>query len=242
MSALAGMRGCRVDAQARGGAKRAMRRVLSAGVFAGIVGMLALRRTRNWGASPDEINSELPGDDLVPEPADGTTLAVGIAAPADRVWRWLVQIGQDRGGMYSYDWLENVIGLGIRSADRVHEQWQHLAVGDRIVLVPRGWGPLPDGYALTVARLEPGRAIVLRQAPPEHPWNAVWTFVVEPRDATSCRLLSRSRAERPTAAGMRLANALLEPVATVMTRRMLLGIKQRAETEAIDITLVGERG
>ena len=54
--------------------------------------------------------------------------------------------------MYSYDWLENVIGLGIRSADRVHERWQHLAIGDRIVLVPRGWGPLPDGYALTVTR------------------------------------------------------------------------------------------
>ena len=138
--------GCRVDAQARGGVKRAMRRVLSAGVFAGIVGMLALRRARNWGASPGEINSELPGDDLVPEPAEGTTLAVDIVAPSDRVWRWLVQIGQDRGGMYSYDWLENVIGLGIRSADRVHERWQHLAVGDRIVLVPRGWGPLPDGY------------------------------------------------------------------------------------------------
>jgi hypothetical protein len=219
-----------------------MKRALPAGVIAGTVGMLVLRRARNWGASRDEIAAELPGDELVPEPADATTRAVGVAAPADRVWRWLVQIGQDRGGMYSYDWLENAIGLGIRSADRVHERWQHLAVGDRIVLVPRGWGPLPNGYALTVARLEPGRVIVLRQAPPEHPWNAVWTFVVQPQDATSCRLLSRSRAERPPAAGMRLANALLEPVTTIMTRRMLLGIKQRAEAEAIDITLVGERG
>ena len=158
--------GCRVDAQAHGGVKRAMRRLLPVGVFAGIVGMLALRRARNWGASLDEINSERPGDDLVPEPAEGTTLAVDIVAPADRVWRWLVQIGQDRGGMYSYDWLENVIGLGIRSADRVHERWQHLAIGDRIVLVPRGWGPLPDGYALTVARLEPGgRSCCARRHP-----------------------------------------------------------------------------
>jgi hypothetical protein len=195
--------------------------------------VLALRRARNWGASPDEINSELPGDDLVPEPADGTILAVGIAAPADRVWRWLVQIGQDRGGMYSYDWVENVIGLGIRNADRVHGRWQHLAVGDRIVLVSPGVGAAAGRYALTVARLELGRVIVLRQAPPEHPWNAVWTFVVEPRAATSCRLLSRSRAERPTAAGMRLANALLEPVTMMMTRRMLLGIKQRAEAEVL---------
>jgi hypothetical protein len=106
----------------------------------------------------------------------------------------------------------------------------------------RGCHRTVHGYALTVTRLDPGRTIVLRQAPPEHPWNAVWTFVVEPRDATSCRLLSRSRAERPTVAPMRLANALLEPVITIMTRRMLLGIKQRAEAEAIDITPVDERG
>ena len=250
MCALAAIAGCPVNPRGRGGAKRAVRRVLPAGMVAAIVVVLVLRRARNWGASPEEIAAELPGDELVPEPADGATLAVGIAAPADRVWRWLVQIGQDRGGMYSYDWLENAIGLRIRSADQVHERWQHLAVGDRIVLVPRGWGPIPDGYALTVTRLDPGRAIVLRQAPPEHPWNAVWTFVVEPRDATSCRLLSRSRAERPTAAGMRLANALLTPVTTIMTRRMLLGIKQRAEAEVCTSTpeatpahpVVGGRG
>jgi hypothetical protein len=209
-----------------------MKRVLLAGVAAGFAGAVALRRARNWGAEPGELIAELPGDDLIPDPAEVTTRAVDIDAPADRVWRWLVQMGQDRGGMYSYDWLETVFGLRIYSVNRVHERWQHLAVGDRIELVPKGWGPLPDGYALTVARIDPGRALVLRQAPPEHPWNAVWTFVLEPLDATSCRLLSRSRAERPTDPRMRMANAVLEPITTIMTRRMLIGIKQRAEAEA----------
>jgi hypothetical protein len=231
MSALAGMRGCRVDAQARGGAKRAMRRVLSAGVFAGIVGMLALRRTRNWGASPDEINSELPGDDLVPEPADGTTLAVGIAAPADRVWRWLVQIGQDRGGMYSYDWLENLIGLRIHSAVQVQDEWQHLAAGDRVVVVPEGYRPMPAGYAFRVARAAPPTSLVLRQAPPDHPWNGVWSFHVVPVGDDRCRLLSRARTETQAATGLRIATRAMEPVTLVMTRRMLRGIKDRAERQ-----------
>jgi hypothetical protein len=208
-----------------------MRTALLAGLSTGVSLAVALRRARNWGARPDEVGRPLPGDDLVPEPAGSTTRAVRIEASADRVWRWLVQIGQDRGGMYSYDWLENLFGLGIHSADRVQERWQRLAVGDRIALVPKGWGPLPDGYAMTVARLEPGRAIVLRQAPPEHPWNAVWTFVIDALDATSCRLLSRSRAERPSSIALRLATAALEPVTTIMTRRMLIGIKQRAEAE-----------
>jgi hypothetical protein len=196
---------------------------------AGAAGLLALRRARNWGALPGEVGVPLPGDDLVPEPASQATLGVGVDAPADEVWRWLVQIGQDRGGMYSYDRLENLVGLDIHSADRVHRHWQDLAVGDRVVLVPRGWGPLPQGYAMTVARLEYRRLLVLRQAPPEHPWNGVWTFLIEPVDATCCRLLSRSRAQRPDSAALRLATAATAPITTIMTRRMLLGIKQRAE-------------
>lgn len=198
------------------------------GVAAGVV---ALRRARDWGATAGERASVLPGDELVPEPADSTTMAVGVDAPAAQVWRWLVQIGQDRGGMYSYDVLENLIGLDIRSAYEIREEWQHLAVGDRVVLVPEGWAALPAGYALPVARLDPGRALVLRQAPPEHPWNAVWSFVVEPVDERRSRLLSRSRAERPASAAVRAATAAMDPLRVLMTRRMLLGIKERAERD-----------
>jgi hypothetical protein len=81
-----------------------MRGTLLAGMATGVA--VALRRARNRGAEPAELVAELPGDDLIPEPADVTTRAVDIEAPADRVWHWLVQMGQDRGGMYGYDWLE----------------------------------------------------------------------------------------------------------------------------------------
>jgi hypothetical protein len=96
------------------------------------------------------------------------------------VWRWLVQIGQDRGGMYSYDRLENILGLRIHSTDRIREEWQHLDAGDRVRLVPKGWLGVKDGFALPVERVNPGRAIVLREQPPQQPWDAVWSFHVIP--------------------------------------------------------------
>ncbi len=157
-----------------------MRRALLLGAGAGAAGLQLLHARRNWGATQEEVAAVLPGDELVPEPADQNTLAVPVDAPAEDVWSWLVQMGQGRGGMYSYDWLENLIGLDIHTTDEVREEWQHLAVGDRVVVVPEGYGPMPAGYAFTVARAEPPRALVLRQAPPEHPWNGVWSFHIAP--------------------------------------------------------------
>jgi len=196
---------------------------------AAALGLQAVHARRNWGATADEIDATLPGDELVPGPAENTTLGVTINAPAEWVWAWLVQIGQGRGGMYSYDWAENLMGLDIHTTDQVRDEWQHLAPGDRVVVVPEGYGPMPAGYAFTVARVEPPRVLVLRQAPPEHPWNGVWSFHVVPAGEGRCRLLSRSRTEVPAQLGMRLATRVGEPVTLVMTRRMLLGIKQRAE-------------
>jgi hypothetical protein len=185
-------------------------------------------RARYWGASAREINAVYPGDELVADPADNVTRAVTVHAPAEDVWPWLVQIGQDRGGMYSYDALENLIGLRIRSADRIEERWQGLAVGDVVRLVPRGWLGLREGYALPVAQLVPGRSIVLREDPDDGPWDAVWSFHVVPADGGRCRLVTRTRAARGGIPG-RLAAVLMEPITLLMTRRMLLGIKQRAE-------------
>jgi hypothetical protein len=199
---------------------------------AGAVGLEFVHRHRDLGAKPAEIAAVLPGDELVPEPATQTTLAVTVRAPAEEVWAWLVQIGQGRGGWYSYDRLENAVGLDIHTTAEVREEWQHLAVGDRVVVVPEGWGPLPDGYSFRVARVDPPRALVLRQAPPEHPWNGVWSFSVADDGQGRCRLLSRSRTEAPASAGARVAGRVLEPVTLVMTRRMLHGIRQRAEDRA----------
>src|SRR6516165_2784319 len=131
------------------------------------------------GAGP-ELGCHRPGDELVADPASVATRAVTVEAPPEEVWRWLVQIGQDRGGMYSYDGLENVLGLRIHSTDRIREEWQRLDAGDRVRLVPKGWLGLPEGLALSVARVDPGRSIVLREQPPQQPWDAVWSFHVRP--------------------------------------------------------------
>jgi hypothetical protein len=204
-------------------------RTLMITTAAGALGLEVLHARRNWGATAEEAGARLPGDEFVPEPAEQTTLAVPVAAPAEDVWAWLVQIGQDRGGMYSYDWLENLIGLHIHSAGEVREEWQHLAVGERVVVVPEGYRPMPAGYSFAVARVDPGRALVLRQAPPDNPWNGVWSFHVVPTDDGGCRLLSRSRTEQQAHLGPRIATRVGEPVTLVMTRRMLHGIRERAE-------------
>jgi hypothetical protein len=204
--------------------------LLTAG--AGVLGMRVLHARRNWGATADEAAAPPPGDELVPEPAEMSTLAVTVAAPAEEIWAWLVQMGHGRGGMYSYDWLENLIGLDIHTTDEIREQWQHLAVGDRVVVVPEGHRAMPAGYSFTVARVEPPRALVLRQAPPEHPWNGVWSFHVAPAGDGRCRLLSRSRTETPSQVGLRIATRVGEPVTLVMTRPMLHGIKEHAERGA----------
>ena len=183
----------------------------------------------HWGATETESVEALRGDHLVAEPAHQVTRAVTVEAAPEEVWPWIAQLGADRGGFYSYDWLENLIGLDIHSAGEIRPEWQHLVAGDRVVVVPEGYGPMPAGYAFTVARVEPPRALVLRQAPPEHPWNGVWSFHVVPDGDRRCRLLSRSRTEVPQQVGMRLATRVGEPVTLVMTRRMLHGIKPRAE-------------
>jgi hypothetical protein len=182
----------------------------------------------NWGSTGSEQASVLPGDELIPGPATVTTLATTVAAAPEEVWRWLVQIGQDRGGMYSYDWLENLFGLRIHNADRIREEWQHLAPGDQVRLVRKGWLGLKEGLALPVARVDPGRALVLREQPPAQPWDAIWSFHIVPLGPGRCRLISRARSARPRGAA-RLAAWAMSPVTTAMTRGTLLGIRRRAE-------------
>src|SRR6185436_11646896 len=93
-------------------------------------------RCLGWGATQDELDVALPGDDLLPQPEIPSTRAVTIMASAEDVWPWLVQMGPGRGGAYTYDWIENVFGLGMRSADTVHPEWQHIEVGDAPSVAP----------------------------------------------------------------------------------------------------------
>lgn len=206
--------------------------MVSRGVVAAAAGagLLAARRYyRNWGTTKEECDSALPGDDLVGEPAVQSTEGIWIDAPAAAVWPWLVQLGQDRGGLYSFERVENLIGLKYRNADRIHPEWQHLAVGDVVRLVPRGWLGLADGVALPVAQVVEGQSIVLRLAPPQLPWDGVWSFHVQPRWEDRCRLLVRSRSRMQAPGGILGAEAA-GPVLALMTRGMLLGIKRRVES------------
>ena len=148
--------------------------------------------------------------------------------PPNAIWPWLVQMGQDRGGLYNFERLENLIGLHYHNADRIHPEWQQLTPGDVIRLAPKGWMGLRDGIALPVAQVINEEAIVLRAAPPDLPWDGVWSFHIVARWEDRCRLLIRTRV-RLRHPGEVLAAELAGPVTSLMTRGMLLGIKRRAE-------------
>jgi hypothetical protein len=160
----------------------------------------------------------LPGDDLL-DPADiVATRAIGIDAPPSAIWPWLVQMGPGRAGAYTYDWIENLFGLNMHSADQIRGEWQNLNVGD--VLRSRD-----DRPGMRVEILVPERVLSNRSEAGD--W--VWTFALVPENG-STRLISRNRiAMKGAAAGHRLGMLVMEPGSLVMERKMLLGIKQRAE-------------
>lgn len=120
-----------------------------------VVGLFAVRRWQlRWGATGHEAGGRLPGDDIIAAPDLTATRAITIGAPAGQVWPWIVQLGQGRGGFYSYDFLENLVGCDIHSANRIMPAWQELGPGDQIKLAPQ--------VALAVALVEPGQFLVLR--------------------------------------------------------------------------------
>jgi hypothetical protein len=172
-----------------------------------------------WGATGDEANGPLPGDDLLADPELQSTRAVTIGAPPAAVWPWLVQMGSGRGGAYTYDWIENLFGLCMHSADQILPQFQRLAVGD---VLPVG----PNGPGMRVEICEPERTLAFRSE--DGTW--VWTFQLRP-EGLGTRLISRNRIISPDASGMtRLVNrVVMEPGSLIMERKMLLGIKERAE-------------
>ena len=190
-----------------------------------------------WGATADESQRVFPGDELLSGAKMEATHAITIAAPPQKVWPWLVQIGQGRGGFYSYDWIENLMGLDIQTADQILPEHQQLKVGD---LVPLS----PDGFGFPVALLEPGQALVLRgdtrldpeAIPGMAPGNyfaSTWGFYLEPLPDNQTRLIERWKSDwSPTLKSTILMHLFLEPGAFLMERKMLLGIQQRAETAA----------
>jgi hypothetical protein len=173
----------------------------------------------NWGAMRSEADAVLPGDDLLARPDVVTTRVIGIEAPASLVWPWLAQMGPGRAGAYTYDWIENLFGLNMHSASTILPEFQHVAVGD-------AWRLGSRGPVLRVALVEPQHALVVRS----DDGNWVWALVLEPGcDLT--RLISRNRIAMPGATRLRQAftRYVMEPGSLVMERKMLLGIRARAE-------------
>ena len=194
------------------------------------------RRASSWGVTRAEARAAMPGDELVGAAKYRTTHAVSIDASAEQVWPWLVQMGQGRGGMYSYDWLENIFGLHMHSAQRIDPALQNLTVGDCVRLVPEGTEP---ALRFAVARVEPPHVLVLGPDTARAVAFAaglpypVWTFQLAPTSAATSRLLVRFQSDfKSTARGWIAYKYALKPVHVVMERKMMLGIKQRAERAA----------
>ena len=195
----------------------------------GIAALALVGRTRllRWGATDGEIAGVQPGDDLISDANVSATRAITIRRSADVVWPWIAQLGQGRGGFYSYDFLENLLGFDIHSADRVVSKWQQLEVGDDVRLAPTA--------GLTAVIVDPGRALVLQGSLPiarQPPFDSTWAFILREQPDGTTRLLSRERY------GYKRwwAPLVVEPTQAasfVMSRRMLLGIRDRAERSVL---------
>jgi hypothetical protein len=195
------------------------------------------KRLLQWGATSEEARRILPGDNLVGDPNYQSTRAITIEAAPNEVWPWIVQIGYQRGGFYSYDWLERNAGLkGLQSANQIVPAWQGIQPGDSVSISPV--------TPLEVAVLEPERAFVLHAV--MNPFTArivdrtlrpgtaymdwSWAFVLEPAGPAATRLLARVRANfQPQPLGKVFYWLGIEPAHFVMENKMLQGIRARAE-------------
>jgi hypothetical protein len=202
-----------------------VRRVLAlAGGGAAAYIFVARPRCLRWGATRQECDGVVAGDHLIAHADLTATRAISIRTSADRVWPWIAQLGQGRGGFYSYDFLENLVGADIHNADRIVPEWQDVKVGDQVRLAPE--------VGLDVAIVEPSRALVLRGGTPvgnvAPPFDFTWAFTLAREPDGTSRLVVRERYAYLRA----WAPLIVEPSAAisfVMTTRMLRGIKDRAE-------------
>jgi hypothetical protein len=230
-----GVRAARQSERGSAGVFRPMSDVLLGGaqvVVTLLASPLLRRRFNRWGADADEVGAPMPGDDLVPAPRLGYTRALTIDAPVHAVWPWLAQMGQGRGGLYSYDGLENLVGCGIHSADDVLPGHQDVRPGGIIRLGPEGYP------SFRVHGVTPPTTLVLVSTGPEATYPrpravaadpvVTWQWTLRPVDAgRRTRLVVRQRLAFPRS--QRVLWRLVEPIGFVMERRMLHGIKRRAE-------------
>ncbi|HEY0460778.1 MAG TPA: SRPBCC family protein [Pyrinomonadaceae bacterium] len=199
-----------------------------------------------WGASVAELSATLPGDEVKPDAAIQVTHAITIDAPAAVVWKWLVQIGQQRGGFYSYDWLENLFGLKIHNTREIKPVWQTLKVGDFVRSAHDGWlgGRFKNKAGWFVVAMDELRSLVLR----DEIERGSWAFILRPVNEAQTRLIIRARGNEPQGAALKIFHyGFFEPAHFIMERKMLLTLKKRAEefsanhTDEAELNLTAEK-
>lgn len=160
------------------------------------------------------------GDEQLDDVRAQLTHAIDIEAPVARVWPWILQLGCQRGGWYSYDLLDNG---GVPSADHIDETLQDLAVGDIIPARPVGT------VGFEVLEVQEERALVLRGASPD--FDGTWSFALEPIGTDATHLVTRYSASYAPSVRMSLLGSVMTPVHALMTHKQLRTIKQRAESD-----------
>lgn len=189
------------------------------------------RERLRWGTVGTEAQDQLPGDDLIPNPKWTYTLGIRIDAPIEKVWPWIAQIGQGRGGFYSYQTLENMFGCKITNTTQIHPELQKPQVDDEVRLHP-------TSPPMRITTVDPPRALVLFGSPADlgnaESWAiSTWQFVIMPQPDGTSRLLSRGRSDYTPGLVNRLffGRFPMEAITFTMNRKMLLEIKRLAEDE-----------
>jgi hypothetical protein len=197
--------------------------VMLVGISGGLLSAGLGTWMNNWGATMVETAIPLPGDELLPDATTLGTKAITIKGTPQQIWPWIAQMGIGRGGMYSYDWIERVIGSGDfvdgHSADRIHPELQSREVGDEMMMHP------PTDMKYTVALVQAPRVIVYRGT---SIGAVTWTFYLVPND-DGTRLITRWRGQPANGTGEELANTVFGAMDFVMEQKMLRGIKERVE-------------
>lgn len=189
-----------------------------------------------WGLSIEEAKRSLPGDELVSSPKSKFTHAIKINAPVEYVWPWIAQIGQGKGGFYTYEALENLIGLQIYNSDIVLPEFQNPTIGDTVAFAPEDASPIvicEHGRAMAIENsldMDSNQWYDPKGPSPKNFLHLTWLWYVEALDDYHCRFISRNRVDySPNFKNKLLFGPLTEPIVFTMDRKMCLGIKKRAE-------------
>ncbi|MFN8595093.1 MAG: hypothetical protein U0559_02790 [Anaerolineae bacterium] len=218
--------------------KEVLENIGGAGRIGGYIILRPLIKARyqNWGATAEDKTRPLPGDERVSQPLVTNNLAITINAKAADVWPWIAQLGQERGGMYSYELLENLIGCKMHNAEQVKPEWE-MKVGDLMRMGPPNYPvdqvvALERGHWLLMAGANPKTGVVDPILPGQTTYtNYTWLLYLDERPDGTTRLISRSHLDyAPRSFGFKLIwEVFTDPIGCVMTRKMLLTIKQRVE-------------